>query len=336
MLWFLSKRKPPEQIHILCIILIHILFSQTFMEVSLLSIVDQSRASTEFIFQELFFINGLMIFFTGSQILKDVLLLYLAAISLLRLTDFVDSELQYISWILMFTFCVCLPLLLRCRRKEVKLPAKPGFIPRKSLKFDNCLEGVAMISKDQEILYMNGLFKGLMDSNGEREALDKMLKLKKVDIATPQKPHLQEIKLKSTNNSATVYSRKDQRSFGDLPKSTSEHPTSLEVPKSGSLAPNRRNMSPRPSIFQHRTSILQHRNSVFGPSSPMALRKESRAQSTRSPDVPSSGSTSNRPLIRINLTKVQDDDNRPVWFGSDSECRSPLIKLGSGSKHYFV
>jgi len=336
LLWFFSRTKVRKGIGILSILIIQILFSQGFVELSLCIFPNTEREYTEVIFQEIYFLNSLVILFSESRVLKGILMFYIAILSLFRFSNFAESVL-YISWCLIAIIIIFSTLIIFRKRKIFKPPPEPSH-HKHNFKIETEVEGVAIIAKDKSVLAMNGLFRGMLDEDSENLALEKLLNLRKFESypAEFQKALLNEIKLTKLQLPKNF---KESRSFGDIPKSTTALIKSLEVPTSRAgktINPQQRpSFFQRPSIFQ-RGSLFQ-RPSIFQRTSIMANRKISHhvsAASSNKIDTQTQLTTGRGPLIKINFSKADEEQTESIrpgqGVGDESDTRSPLIKATPG------
>lgn len=327
--WAFSKRKIRKDVQAFMFLIIQIGFSQLFLELSLLEFSKENRELTEVFFQETAWLNILTVILTDSNLLKGGLLFYILCISALDLSTF-SYKLYYLSWALS-ALVIIVATFLSCKTQCTKDPTKISNNHAKFSNLETSIEGVAIIDKNKDITYMNGLFKGLFEASTDKEALVKILKLRKFDSYSPatQRGYLQEIKPKSVNSRREPKEPKSPTNFSM--RSLIDPHISLDVPKNNSLAQIRGSFSPRPSIFANQ--VVNHRSSLFQGTPSILLKGGSNFNfSSKNLDTATNTATNTNlnaylPRIKINLSRLHDEESRPGWFGNEVEARSPLIHL---------
>lgn len=351
MYYYIQKYQTKKLIGEMLILILQIAVSQALVELTLQTIVIEERRNMEVVFQEILFLNCHVVLFVGSRPFKSILLFYVSLVSLFRLSNFKDSV-QYISWSLMAFVFLSSTLMTFKSKEKVRIPSEPQASHRNSFKLETAMEGVAIVTREKQVLAMNGLFRSILECPLDHEALDRLLKLRRFDAysSEAQSSFLRGIKLSKAPSEGKSPS-KESKSFGDLPKSTT-YIKSLEVPTPRvANNDNGGSVRHRPSIFQrnsilHRTSIMQrgsiyHRTSIsqqpsifFNGGGP-SVRKTSNFLSASSHKIETLTQipSSRHPMIKINLSKADEEptgtdllfNGKPIW--NETDAKSPLIHL---------
>ena len=356
-LLFIQKFQTKKLVAEISILILQIAVSQALVELTIQSIESEERRNLEVVFQEILLLNSHVVLFVGSRPFKSILLFYVALVSLFRISNFKDN-LEYLSWALMAFVFLGSALITEKSKEKAKIPSEPQTSRRGSFKLENAAEGVAIITRDKQVLAMNGLFRSILECQLDHEALDRLLGLRRFDAysADAQKSFLDGVRL-SKGPSGGKSPHKESKSFGDIPKSTT-YIRSLEVP-TPRVANEGGSVRHRPSIFQRtsimqrnsilqrtsilqRNSILQHRTSIsqqpslfMSPGGGPSIRKTSNFLSVSSNkiDTLTQIPSSRHPMIKINLSKADEDptttdllyNGKPIW--NETDAKSPLIHI---------
>jgi len=161
------------------IILIHqIITFQILIELTLpiSSIKEDERQGL--LREELLFLTSLMLMFFNSVIFRYGISVYIVIIFNFRLSEKLDTPL-YIIWVIMLaTLLVSGGFIIFGKTKK----KSTNNMPEKARKeFENHTEGIALITKQRQAVFMNGNFKGLLDSTNETDALQEILRLRRFE-----------------------------------------------------------------------------------------------------------------------------------------------------------
>ena len=127
--------------------------------------------------QDMLFLITLLAIFLDALIVRFAVLIYLLAIFTFRLSETFPNA-YYASWAIMTAILLLSGFIFFCSKRKtgIKNPV-PDKIQR---EFENHIEGIAIINQNKQVTLMNGVFKGLLDSNNEDDALEEILRLRKM------------------------------------------------------------------------------------------------------------------------------------------------------------
>ena len=335
--WLFFRRNIHRFIQILCILAFQIVFSQVILVLSLNSLPsleDGITIKTYSLSQEVFILNCIIILYTDSELLKGGSLLYTTLVTVFGIFPS-SSKISYVGWLMMVIILISSTVLLEYKEKRGKSlleKKKNNDEIQQKLSLDNSIEGEALITKNKEVLGMNGIFKVLLGTHNASEARDLLFKLRKFSsfTVTQQKELFQEVRVKNT---PLTLKKETSRSYLDVNiKSLTDSPKSVMTPKTDfnsnrastsipSIFQNRiSSLNIRPSLFQNRTSIAQQRPSIF------ARRGSNFNLGVSTRNIETILNTNGFPQKKFNLSGIQEE-NRPISPHSDSDSRSPLMHL---------
>ena len=333
--WLFFRRSIHRFIQVLCVLAFQIIFSQVILVLSLNSLPsseDGQTTKTYSLSQEIFILNCIIILYTDSALLKGSSLLYTTVVTVFRVFP-LSFKISYVGWSIMVVMLLFSTVLFECKKKRRKslLEVKENnYEKQQQLSLDNSLEGEALITKDKEVLGMNGIFKALLGVHNAHEARDLIFKLRKFSSfsATQQKEFFQEIKTKTTilttkKETSRSYLDANVKSISDSPKSTpkTDYTSQRGYTRRPSNFQNRiSTINRRPSILQNRASIVNQRPSIF------ARRGSNFNLGISTKNIESILNTNGFPQIKVNLSGIQEE-NRPVSPNNDSDSRIPLMYL---------
>ena len=190
-----KKRNRLMQFASIIFTLLQIVIAEYTIAVSRKYMVGMDKSAIDTILrQEVLFIGVYAILFYESPFLKFILICYIAPTLFYRLSMPIN-ELCFISWGIMLTGFLIACLVVFLHEDEKKVGKTAGDFS----SFENIPHGMAILTKDKEVLFMNGVFKGILDLDDEKNALQKVMKLKRFDTYPDQTKQrfLQEIRLRN-------------------------------------------------------------------------------------------------------------------------------------------
>lgn len=143
--------------------------------------------------QEMLFTCILIVIFTNSELTKSGLLIFTVITIMFRVSPILNG-LFYTSWGLM-AFTIIAGLLVATPGKN-KYESRPKKKVDDFSKLENKTYGVAILTKHRDVIFMNGVFKGIIGTSNEREAMQRLIRLRRFETypEVTQQTILQQIK----------------------------------------------------------------------------------------------------------------------------------------------
>lgn len=174
---YMSYKRTTKRMQMIVSLLIHIISFEILIECSLQMLEPERVGEKNILRSNILFMTTLILFFIDSKSYQFLIATYVIAINFFRISTIPSAEYN-ITWAVMEVILLISAIMLWISDTTESKKQLPEKLQK---DFENFTQGLAVITLDGEILYMNGNFKGLMESDYEYEALDKILKLRRFD-----------------------------------------------------------------------------------------------------------------------------------------------------------
>lgn len=257
--YLIAKRKEYKKHADVFFFVFQLIFSEAII---LLSNAVPNHSDIKFTFtlqQEVFFICLNTQIFIKSLFIRISLLFYLACVTAFQINSFSLIGLTYYySWIIMaLTLLLGAGYLLIFTKNKDNTPELPIKNSNDSMsRLENIPHGLAILTQDRDVIFMNGVFKGILDLTDERDALQRIMKLKRFEAypEQTQQRFLQEIKVKldheSQQQEKKIERRKTLLGLANANNNEVSSPSSRESPAAIAKKP----FEKMPTIFIKRPS----------------------------------------------------------------------------------
>ena len=214
--YLIAKKKEYKKHADVFFFVFQLIFSEAII---LLSNAVPNHSDTKFTFtlqQEVFFICLNTQIFIKSLFIRISLLFYLACVTAFQINSFsLIGMTYYYSWIIMaLTLLLGAGYLLIFTKNKDNAPELPIKNGNNSMsRLENIPHGLAILTQDRDVIFMNGVFKGILDLTDERDALQRIMKLKRFEAypEQTQQRFLQEIKVKLDHESQQQEKKGERR-----------------------------------------------------------------------------------------------------------------------------